>query len=87
MTAIATDKKWLQEFLQSSRLHLNRMDTIMQNPSSVERGALVAKEMNRWNFDLDAFMHFGLKIPFEKFKAIDKKTFKFPTTTTIALKK
>jgi hypothetical protein len=48
----------------------------MKLPESHERGKMIAKEMNRINFDYDAFLHFALNIPMDKLQSVRNKSFK-----------
>jgi hypothetical protein len=66
----------LEAFLKSSKAHIRFIDLIMTEPDSRIRGKKIAQEMNRFNFDLDVFLHFECKVPLEKLGSILKKGFK-----------
>jgi hypothetical protein len=65
----------LLQFIRECKCHIMNIDKIMLMKESVERGKLFAREMNKFNFSYDTFLHFGLNIPFSKFKSIEKKSF------------
>lgn len=75
MKKIEIDNKAVIVFTRSARAHLKIMDKLMAMPPSVEKGKEIAKEMNRFNFDLDAFMHFSCKIPLNKLDGVLKPKF------------
>lgn len=59
-TEIENDE--LLKFVKSCKFHNDVIDELMKHENSKERGKLIAIEMNRFNFDLDYFLHFSLKI-------------------------
>lgn len=73
---IQVTKKEITNFIKSTKLHFDNIDKIMKFPESNERGKMIAKEMNRINFDYDAFLHFGLGVPMEKLQSVRNKSFK-----------
>jgi len=76
MKTIEVEKKKMVDFIKSVKLHFDNIDRIMKLPESYDRGKLIAKEMNRINFDYDAFLHFCLHIPLDKLQSVRNKTFK-----------
>jgi hypothetical protein len=76
MQKIEIKKTRLVNLLKSAKTHLNKMDQIMRKPESVERGKEVAHEMNRFNFDLDSFLHFDCNVPLNRLQTILNKNFK-----------
>jgi hypothetical protein len=73
---IKIKEKELLEFIRQCQTFIDNYDKIMTHKESVERGQLQAKNLNKFNFALDTFLHFTCKIPFSKFKSIENKTFK-----------
>jgi len=76
MKTIEIPAKEMTAFVKSTKLHFDNIDKIMKLPESYERGKMIAKEMNRINFDYDAFLHFALNIPMDKLQSVRNKTFK-----------
>jgi uncharacterized protein involved in tolerance to divalent cations len=76
MKTIQVSAQEMTKFIKSTKLHFDNIDKIMKLPESYERGKIIAKEMNRINFDFDAFLHFGLSIPMEKLQSVRNKSFK-----------
>jgi hypothetical protein len=76
-TSIET--KYLLQFIKSAKLHERKIDEIMKMKESVDRGKLIAKEMNRYSYALDLFLHFGIGLSFEDIKKIPNKIFKLKT--------
>jgi len=75
---IELNKTKLLEFIKSARKHIKYIDIIMKMPEGEKRGRLIAAEMNRFNFDFDAFAHFQLHIPLDKMDKITGVSFKLP---------
>ena len=69
--------KALLQFVRSAKQHLNNFDEIMTKSESPQRGSALAKEMNRFNFDLDSFLHFECNVPLGKTQAVLNKSFRF----------
>ncbi len=67
--------KELIKFIKSTKKHIDTIDNIMKSKVSIERQKLIAKEMNRFNFDFDVFLHFACGIPLNKLKTISNKSF------------
>jgi uncharacterized protein involved in tolerance to divalent cations len=76
MKTIEVSSKEMTKFIKSAKLHFDNIDKIMKLPDSYERGKAIAKEMNRINFDYDAFLHFALNIPMDKLQSVRNKSFK-----------
>jgi alpha-N-acetylglucosamine transferase len=76
MKTIEVSAQKMTEFIKSVKLHFDNIDKIMKLPDSYERGKMIAKEMNRINFDYDAFLHFTIHIPLEKLQSVRNKSFK-----------
>jgi hypothetical protein len=70
------ENKRLLEFAKSCKYHLLVIDKLMERNESVDRGKEIAKEMNRFNFDLDAFLHFGCNVDLNNLKSVLNKSFK-----------
>lgn len=66
----------LLKFIRSSKVHIDTIDTLMKQPESHQRGQAIAKEMNRFNLDLDSFIHFDCKVPLDKLNSVTNKSFK-----------
>jgi alpha-N-acetylglucosamine transferase len=75
MELIQVTARGMTKFIKSTKLHFDNVDKIMKLPDSYERGKMIAKEMNRINFDYDAFLHFELNIPMEKLQSVRNKSF------------
>ena len=76
MKKIQVENKKIVFFLKSAKLHIRNMDAIMKMPEGYERGKKIATELNRFNFDLDSFLHFGCGIPLKKLNGILNKSFR-----------
>ena len=76
MKTINVSAKEMTKFIKSIKLHFDNIDKIMKQPDSYVRGRTIAKEMNRINFDYDAFLHFELHVPLEKLQSVRNKSFK-----------
>jgi len=75
MKKIQIEHKPLIEFLKSSKQHIKNIDKIMETKESYGRGKLIAKELNRFNIALDAFLHFECNVPINKLETILNKSF------------
>ena len=73
---VKIEEKQLLQFIKDIKTFINNHDEIMKKKEPVERGKLLAREMNKLNFSFDTFLHFACKIPFSKFNSINNKTFK-----------
>lgn len=63
---VAVNKKHLIEFLNVIQAHINGMDEIMKEPSTVERGRKISKHMNALQFQIHTIQHFDLGIDLKK---------------------
>jgi len=76
MKTINIANKRLLPFIKGAKLHLNNIDEIMKLPEGRIRDETIAKEMNRFNLDLDMFLHFGLNVPLDKLQSVLNENFK-----------
>lgn len=67
---IAVNKQDLYALLNVIIDVTEKVDAIMKQPESKERGKLVAEQMNRIDHVNDSFRHFQLKIPLGKTKKL-----------------
>lgn len=77
MKKLEIPKPDMVEFIISCKSHIKEIDRIMEMKESLERGKLIAKEMNRFNLDTDRFLHFGLGIKLTRLNNILNPNFNF----------
>lgn len=72
MGTILVNKKSLLEHTNCLIKISKGVDIVMKEKESYERGKKVAQLMNQLDFTNDHIRHYELKIPFKKFKSLNK---------------
>lgn len=67
---VAINKQEAYAFVNVVYSVMENVDKIMQSKESVERGKLIAAEMNRLEGCADRFKHFQLNVPINKLKKL-----------------
>ena len=76
MKKITLKHKQLVDFVKNTKIHIDNVDSIMKTDYSAKKYKLIAKEMNRFNFQFDKFLHFGCNIPLDEMQSVLDKSFK-----------
>lgn len=71
MKKLLVGEKDVLSVIKSAKLLTRNMDSIMSQRDGVDRVKAIAKEINRFEFDLDYFLHFGLGIPLDRLRPED----------------
>jgi hypothetical protein len=78
---VPTYKGNLKKLTKAVAFFLAQMDRVMTQPTSEERGNMVAKLCNYLDRENDAAMHFGLDYGFRKIKNLKEKLNHVPNDT------
>jgi hypothetical protein len=66
-------KQYLRSLADATEAFLTRLDVLMRQPSTVERGREIARLCNALEMEKDRAWHFGLGLPFKRKRGRDAR--------------